>query len=193
MNIFFLRHGKTTSNEKGVYGGFTDVKLSTEGIEQAKNIAEVLKGETFDEIYVSPLRRTCETCQISGYEGVFDDRLREINFGIFEELSYEEILEKYPTEAKLWEKDFLGYKIPQGESLLELYHRVSDFIDEISKHEGKVLVVTHEGVIRCALSYVFEKPEYFYRFKIANCKLTHIAIDNDYKYIKAINSIEIII
>lgn len=188
MDIVFIRHGRTEANEKGVYGGFTDVPLSETGKVQAERAAKLIKDKSFSEIYVSPLKRTIETSSILGLKGKYDDRIKEMNFGIFEGLSYREIEKKYPEEARKWSSDFLNYKIHGGESLMEVYKRVVSFMEDISKKEGTILVITHEGVIKCALSFIFERPEYFYRFKVSCCSLTQIAYEDKYYYIKAINA-----
>lgn len=191
MDIIFVRHGRTESNEKGVYGGFMDTPLSFQGAADAKSAAKLLEGKAFDRVYLSPLKRAVQTAKILGFEGKCDNRLREINFGIFEGLSYKDILERYPDEAKSWTSDYLNYRIPKGESLMDVYKRVSSFLSDISKDKGTVLIIAHEGVIKCALCSIFETPEYFYRFSAACCKFTQIAFEDGYKYIKSINATEI--
>ena len=179
MDIVFVRHGRTEMNTKGLFSGHLDDVLSLEGKSDAKYNKEILKDKEFQSIYTSPLKRAVETSQILGYKAIEDSRLKEINFGIFEGLSYDEITRKYPIEAKLWSEDFINYKIPKGESFMELYERVADFLYEVSHKSENTLVVTHEGVIKCALCYIFEKPEYFYRFKISHTGITQICIDEE--------------
>lgn len=191
MDIVFVRHGKTEINEKGRYGGFIDTPLSLSGIEEVKTTAKFIQGKDFESIYISPLKRALQTAEILGVNGKSDQRIKEMNFGIFEGLNYQEILKKYPKEAQKWAKDYINYRIPCGESLKDVYERVSDFLLDISKNEGIVLIVTHEGVIKCALCSIFGNPEYFYRFKAAHCRFTQIALEEGYKYIKTLNASEI--
>lgn len=191
MDIVFIRHGKTEINEKGRYGGFIDTNLSSSGIEEARATTKLIQGKDFSNIYISPLKRAWQTAEIMGVSGKADKRIKEMNFGIFEGLNYQEILQEYPKEAKAWAEDHINYRIPQGESLKDVYDRVADFITEISKGEGNQLVVTHEGTIKCALCSIFGNPEYFYRFKVVHCRFTQITLEEGYKYIKALNASEI--
>lgn len=191
MDIIFIRHGKTKANESGIYGGFIDTALSEQGQADAENAAKLIKGRVFDAVYSSPLKRTVQTARILGYEGECDDRLREMNFGIFEGLSYKDILKRYPDEAEKWANDYINYRIPKGESLMDVYERVSDFLSDISKKKGVFLVITHEGVIKCALCSVMGSLKYFYRFNAVCCRFTQIISVDGYKYIKSINAAEI--
>lgn len=191
MDIVFVRHGRTEANEKGIFGGFIDTPLSVQGQADAESAAELIKGRVFDAVYSSPLNRALQTARILGYEGKCDDRLREMNFGIFEGLSYSDILKRFPNEADNWARDYINYRIPKGESLMDVYERVTDFLYEISDKKGAILVITHEGVIKCALCSVLGSLEYFYRFNAACCRFTQIVSEDSYKYIKSINAAEI--
>jgi len=191
MDIIFVRHGKTEVNEKGQYGGFIDTPLSPGGAEEVQAAAKLLKGSGFKNIYISPLKRARQTAEILQVNGKQDHRLKEMNFGIFEGLSYSEISRLYPKEAQEWMMDYISYRIPSGESLMDVYERVSDFLSEVSEEKGPILVVTHEGVIKCALCSILGNPEYFYRFKAVHCRFTQIALEDGYSFIKAMNSAEI--
>lgn len=183
MDIVFVRHGQTVENSHGKYGS-TDTPLSEKGREQISALKGALKDKTFRNIYLSPLKRTIETAEILGLDGLREERIKEINFGIFEGKSYQEINEEYPLETFLWVKDYIGYRIPEGESLMDLYNRVSAFLEEVIKNDTDVLVITHEGVIRCALCWVFDNVEYFYKFKVSNGRITVVTVNEGYKYIK---------
>ncbi|MGE5627056.1 MAG: histidine phosphatase family protein [Solirubrobacterales bacterium] len=191
MDIVFIRHGKTEFNQNGIFGGSSDINLSREGINQAREAANFTKDVNFSKVYISPLKRAIDTSRELNISGEIDPRLREMDFGIFEGLNFSEILKLYPMEAELWSKDYINYKIPKGESLREVYERVADFINEVSKEDGTTLVITHEGVIKCALCTVFNNMEHFFRFKAEHCRFTQICADKEYKYIKAVNAAEI--
>jgi alpha-ribazole phosphatase len=187
LDIVFVRHGKTRANEEGRFSGVYDSKISLEGREGIKKLRTHLDGIGFDGIYVSPLGRTIETANLLTVEYKTDERIKEMNFGIFEGLTYNEILERYPEPEAKWSKDFLNYRIPDGESMGDVFERTRDFINEISQRHERVLVITHGGIIRCALSMVFGAPDHFYRFKIQHGMANVISIDDDYMYIKGIN------
>src|SRR5699024_7087496 len=120
----------------------------------------------YEEIYYSPLKRTVETLHHLGLEGKAEARIKEINFGIFTGKTIEEISDIYPKESKSWIDDINNYKIPQGESLPNVYERVSGFLEKLYKLEKNVLLITHDSVIRLALCWAFDNPEYFFQFKV---------------------------
>ncbi|WP_416198968.1 MAG: Phosphoserine phosphatase 1 [Sporanaerobacter sp.] len=186
MDIIFIRHGETKENKRGVYGSF-DTTLSQIGIEQILKAKELVQDISFERVYISPLKRTMETAELLGLKGDFDRRIQEINFGIFEGKTYEEIKRDYPEETYTWTNDYIYYRIPNGESLMDLYSRTANFLEDIVSKDKNALVITHEGVIRCALCWVFDNVEYFYRFKLDNGSLTTISIWEGYKYIKNVN------
>lgn len=181
-----IRHGETEDNVSKVFSR-DDTKLSERGKEQIKRTKELLKDFKFDKAYYSPLERTKETLGILGLQGTPNGRIREINFGIFTGYTYNEILEKYPQEAKLWVDDPLRYIIPEGESLDVVYNRVWLFLEDIVEHNEDIVMVVHEGVIRLALCWIFNDPNLFYRFKIDHGSINVISVEDDFKYIKKLN------
>lgn len=187
MDIIFVRHGETRENKKGVYGSL-DTSLSQVGKKQILETKKQIEKLSFENIYISPLKRTVETAEILGVEGNFDERIKEINFGLFQGKTYEEIKKLYPEETTYWTKDYINYKMPEGESLLDLYNRTVDFLNDRIEEDKDILVVTHEGVIISALCWIFDNIEHFYRFKVKNGGITVIAVENNYKYIKGINN-----
>lgn len=187
MDIVFVRHGRTECNIKGIYAGKMDSSLSKEGVDEIEKLKERLKGESFDKVYVSPLKRTLKTAEILGFNGETDKRISEVNFGSFEGLTYRGIEEKYPEECKRWVNDYLNFRFPEGENILDVYNRTCKFIEDIPKEYKKVLVVTHGGIIKCALCSIFDRIDYFFKFTSEHGRYSVITIENDFKYIKAIN------
>lgn len=187
MNIIFVRHGSTNLNEKGVYCGVNDSELSEDGIMEINNIKKYIKKIKIDEAYTSSLKRAIQTTRLITDKYKIDSRLSEMNFGIFEGLSYDEIEKNYAEESKSWGKDTLNYKIPKGESLKDVFARTYEFIEDIKCNKGNVLVISHGGIIRCALSLVFQNYDYFYKFKVINGSASVISIEDGYMFIKGIN------
>lgn len=187
MDIVFVRHGRTRINQEGRYGGFLDTEISKEGIDEIKGFREYLSGIEFDLVYASPLKRAVMSAEILRDKWIVDDRLREMNFGIFEGLSHEEAYQRYPSEMEMWGKDYVSYRLPQGEGLKDVYDRTVGFMGSIEKNAKRVLVVTHGGIIGCALSSMFKGPEDFFRFRIKHGTATIISINEGFGYIKGIN------
>lgn len=191
MDVIFVRHGETEENKSGVYGS-PDTSLSEVGREQICKTKKIVGNIAFDKVYISPLKRTIETSKLLGLRGILEPRIKEINFGIFEGKTYEEIKKDYPEETNAWTNDYINHRIPDGESLMDLYERTSNFLEGLVADDKDVLVITHEGVIKCALCWVFDNIEHFYRFKVDNGSITTITINDGYRYIKHHNNYAIL-
>lgn len=207
LELILVRHGETDNNVKGTYCGWTDVPLNLKGISQARRAARRLRGIKFDAVYSSPLKRAFCTAEIivSGKMPIrsqnavncekpeinCSDSLKEHNFGIWEDLTYDDIKHMYPNEAKAWEKDWINYVVESGESALQVYQRISAFLDCLADRykDGIVLLVTHLGSIKYALIHLLGMGmEDIWRFSIDNGGITRIVInDEKYAYLKAMN------
>lgn len=103
-------------------------------------------------IWTSELRRTLQTVQnIPGPRAALKE-LNEINAGICEGLTYEEIQERFPQEFAWRDQDKLKYRYPHGESYLDLLQRVDGVVQALLLNT-EVLVVSHQAVLRCILAY----------------------------------------
>ncbi|MGI6084580.1 MAG: alpha-ribazole phosphatase [Acetivibrionales bacterium] len=187
MELILVRHGVTELNNAGCFLGRTDCGLTPNGFQQAHRIKYLLQDTNFDCVYVSPLKRTMQTADILDREYLADNRLLEMNFGIFDGLAYSEIEKLYPEHLEAWNRDYRKYKIPDGESLDDVFGRVESFIKENVKTYKRVLAVTHGGVIRCALSLALLSREHFYRFQVDHGSLSYLEFNEYYSYIKAVN------
>lgn len=182
--FILIRHGETIWNRQRKYQGQSDVPLTDEGRLQARTLSERLKNEKIDVIYASDLCRTMETAEIlAKYHGrkvVPAPLMRELSFGIWEGMTYDEIIQKWPQEYKKWQADPYNKKPPDGETLSELCERVSKFLMETAKKhpDSRILVVSHAGPIRAILSVLLNlKQDFFWKFKISNTSLTVIEYD----------------
>lgn len=181
-----IRHGESEDNVSKILSRDT-TRLTDKGIDQIKKTSELLKNYKYDKVFYSPLTRTDESRHYLGLEGTQEQRIREINFGIFAGYKYDDFTNIYPDESKLWIEDPYNYNIPDGESLIIVYKRVKDFLEEAVKADENILLVTHEGIIRLACSWVFDDPNYFFKFKAENGSLSIISVDEGYKYLKKLN------
>lgn len=177
--FFLVRHGETIWNRERKYQGQSDIPLTDEGRIQAQSLSERLKDEKIDVIYASDLGRTMETAEIiAEYHGrkvVPAAPMRELSFGIWEGLTYDEIIQKWPKEYKRWQDNPYNEKPPEGETLSELCERTSGFLMKAAKEhpDGRILVVSHAGPIRAILSVLLNlEQKLFWKFKISNTSLT---------------------
>lgn len=158
--IYLVRHGQTLWNNASRYQGHTDIELSDTGRKQANALAKRLAKEEINAIYSSDLKRALETAIILAAPHNLPvqtlQELREINFGVWEGLTFEEIRAKYQELADRWHKLPATVRIPGGETFEEVKERAYRIILKLAqKHNpGTIVVVTHGGTIRaiiCAL------------------------------------------
>lgn len=153
-----MRHAQTNYNLLNLANSdpSVDVHLSDEGIEQAKNLAEVMKDINYDIVYVSELPRTKQTADIINLthqkQLIVDRRLNDNKTG-FEGKPVQEWLEALDTSPNRWEAKF-----NDGESLKEAAERGMSFIDDLrTKPYDSVLVVTHGFLSQAIFGYLENK------------------------------------
>ena len=151
--LYVVRHGETDWNVQRRVQGRTNIKLNANGVRQAEELAKHTKKLPIDVCICSPLDRAAQTAKIIfDGETIFDDRLLERYYG--------EIEGKWPKEwAGAWR---IHNPVEVAfESVLSVYSRVKDILDEIrTKYAGKnVLIVAHGGVIICIRAYFEGIPE----------------------------------
>ena len=149
--ILLIRHGETDWNRTGRYQGHSDTDLNAKGRLQARKLCRRLAGERIDAVYASDRKRTINSARMifSAHTVKTRSGLREISFGIFEGLTYKEIMKKYPELHTKWAADPFGVKIPRGEMPAAFKRRVLRAFKEIAHRavRGTVAIVTHGGVI----------------------------------------------
>lgn len=153
MTIYLVRHGETDWNARRIVQGVTDIPLNETGLAQAAAARELMKDVPIDIIYSSPLVRAYRTAEIiNEYHGVpivTEPRIRERNYGIYEEAGYE----AYPG-VEYWDYD-LNKRFEGAETVREVFERVYRCLDDIRrKHPGKcVLLAMHGGAARAVHVY----------------------------------------
>ncbi len=154
--LILIRHGETDYNLESRYCGFSDVPLNNKGIWQAERLADRLKGVRIDRAYSSDLKRAYQTAKLVFKNNSIDklSDFREMNFGLFEGLRYEEIIKEYPVLYRNWIEDPMKVEIPGGEGLKDFSERINERLSFIlSQHKGEtVAIITHGGPIRVILS-----------------------------------------
>ena len=118
-----VRHGITEANENGVYIGKTDYTLSEAGRELLQDKYDMLEYPKVQRVYSSPLERAVQSAEIlfPDREIVIVDDLREMDFGVFEGLAAEDLIQL--DSYKKWLKGGLDNPPPNGESLRSMMTR----------------------------------------------------------------------
>ena len=195
--VIFIRHGETDLNKAKVYFGHLDPDLNETGIEQLRK-AKILfeKREKMpDVVFSSDLKRCNQSMEIleidEETEKILTKDLREINFGIFEGKTYEEIKNEYPGKVEKMKNDWRNFKADKGESINEMMLRTSEKMNKIidQYRNKKILVVAHAGVIQALTSYyLFGNLDGYWKFKINNGSMTKLHVMEDgYTYFEYIN------
>lgn len=188
--IILVRHGETELNRRGVYFGRLDPSLTEKGIGQLERAREVLKDHGYDHIHASPLARAHESARIlhdRHHEIELDERLMELNFGIFEGLSFAEIQERYPHECRESQENWRDYSFSTGESPREMQRRAVEFIESLDKGKDH-LVVTHWGVISTILShYLSHELEGYWKFDIKNGGIAVVEFTEGFPVLRGLN------
>jgi probable phosphoglycerate mutase len=183
--LLLARHGETDWNAESRWQGHFDPSLNALGRRQAGALADELAGERIDAVYSSDLRRALETATIVAQRIGVPVRplheLREIDVGSWSGLTMDEIRTQLPDAIDRLHEH--GYGWDGGETPEELQVRVVRALREIvAAHPGgRVLVVTHGGVVRAVgaeasgLSYA----EYRRRVGVVgNCAVSRLSCEN---------------
>lgn len=165
MSILLARHGETDWNIAKRVQGTTDIPLNANGKRQAELLYENLIKEKIilGKIYSSYQKRALSTAGIVGSKYHVPVKivqgLEEMNLGLFEGHTWEEIQKIYPNEHEKWQSNKRYAKAPEGESYQDLLNRFFIAYDQILEDAQDnikachdILIVTHGAVIMSLLT-----------------------------------------
>jgi|SRR3989344_7512359 len=185
MKIIFARHGETVFGQEERFEGLSNSLLTQKGKIQAKNLGEFCKKEGVKKIYSSPLGRAQETSKTVSKDCslkiVLVNDLKEACYGDWDGKKKSELDQDILSKRKKNLLKFISpgnYKGVKGESYELLFNRLKFFFEKVKKETKNVVVVSHLGVIRCAIKY----------FKnIDTDTFNKLEIPNNYLYIVELN------
>ena len=186
MKLIFVRHGKDDDRYRG---GWSNLDLLSEGVEQAKQLAKHLKdnNHTYQIAHIisSDLTRTLTTANIISQELCLpvqrECQIRETNNGDLAGMLNETALKQYP--GLFFRSLEMDEAYPNGESPNDFYLRVkkwfSDFVSNYRNVKGSILIVTHGGVINVVYHLVkgIEWSNKGHVFKASNCSVHVLNMD----------------
>lgn len=179
LRLLLARHGQTAWNLQGRFQGNSDIPLDETGRRQASALGFRLSDEPVDVIFASDLQRSWGTAEIiaehNEAELIPEPRLREVNFGEWEGMTYEEIKILYPEALESWEKDLLHEAAPGGENLEQFASRVEDVLDRIKSERPSrdVLIVAHGGSLQILLCHTLGlSPLDYWKFNLSQASLS---------------------
>lgn len=168
---YFVRAGTTTQEDSYK----VDASLSEEGLDYAKKMTETLITYRKQErqaiidrggpknplkpltIWASTRLRTVETAKYfmeAGYKVRQRTQLSQMNPGVCEKMSEEQIREEYPLEVEKHEADPYHHRYPRAESYHDLAVRLEPIILELEREQNDLLIIAHESVLRVLYGYL---------------------------------------
>jgi broad specificity phosphatase PhoE len=141
VQITYFVHGTTTDNEQDKATGHLGGELSELGLKQAKELGDMVAGETFDVVFCSDLKRAVDSAEL-GFSGKYqiipDARLRECNYGDNNGA---------PDAFKEHMEDFIDTPFPNGECYRDVEKRIASFVeDQKRNYDGKhIAIVAHQA------------------------------------------------
>ncbi|KAI8330315.1 histidine phosphatase superfamily [Chlamydoabsidia padenii] len=152
--IWFSRHGESQFNVQDRIGG--DADLSPRGESYAKHLPCLVSKHIGDDspltVWTSTMKRTIQTARYLNYPKKEWKALEELDTGVCDGMTYDEIAEKYPEDFLQRDQDKFNYRYRGGESYRDLVLRLEPVIMELEQHD-RVLIVAHQATIRCLYAY----------------------------------------
>ncbi|VVB78731.1 2,3-bisphosphoglycerate-dependent phosphoglycerate mutase [uncultured archaeon] len=156
--VFFMRHAKTKMNKEDLFiGQKTDAELMMPDKGKIEENKKILGDANL--IFSSPSKRCRKTIGIITEKNpVIINNLNEIDYGSVEGKDLKFLASNYPEIIEQWE---FGNdpKFPNGENTMDVHKRIRAFIEKLKTvKEKKVLVCTHNVVIRIIIGSYFKLP-----------------------------------
>jgi broad specificity phosphatase PhoE/predicted kinase len=159
--IWLTRHGESRYNVQNRIGG--DPELSPRGVEFAGQLAAFVREQRAEKpslvIWTSTLKRAIDTAAPLTKRPITWRALDEIDAGVCDGLTYEEIRERLPEVHSARSLDKFRYRYPLGESYVDVIHRLESVIVELERQRHPVLVISHQAVVRALYCYLMGKPQ----------------------------------
>jgi broad specificity phosphatase PhoE/ribonuclease HI len=198
--VVLVRHGVTPHTvEKRFSGGLASANpgLSDEGRAQIRAVADWLGplAERVDAVISSPVRRTLESAEILaeslGRTVEVEPGFAEMEFGVWDGMTFAEVGEKYPDELKAW-LGSLDVAPEGGESFRVVQQRVLDGLARLLEaHAGKtVVVVSHVTPIKTLVAHAVDAPlEAVYRMELTPASVTVLSYFDDRASMRMYNAL----
>ncbi|GAN08544.1 fructose- -bisphosphatase protein [Mucor ambiguus] len=151
--IYMSRHGESMFNLEGKIGG--DSALSPRGMLYANKLPELIKQNLGDKdliVWTSTMKRTIQTSSLLDYPKMHRKALDELDAGMCDGMTYEEIEEKYPEDYANRDEDKFNYRYRGGESYRDVVLRLEPVIMDLER-QGNILIIGHQAVLRCIYAY----------------------------------------
>jgi alpha-ribazole phosphatase len=174
LKLTLIRH-TSLQIEPGICYGQSDIDVAASFATEVANAQKKLAEMTFDAVYTSPLQRCVKLAEALNLGDLVEDhRLKELNFGDWELLVWDDIPRDIFDD---WAHDYANKAPPNGETFSQLQQRSINFLDEmLNKHLSEnILVISHGGLIRALLAHVLNMElKGLFRFTIDHGSVTQL-------------------
>jgi broad specificity phosphatase PhoE len=141
--LWLVRHGETEWSRDGRHTSTTDLELTAEGEQVARELGPRLAGQEFDLVLTSPRKRARRTAELAGFpDAEVDEDLVEWDYGRYEGLTTGAIREAVPGWT-VWSKP-----VPGGETPAQVSARLDNVVRRVHGVAGDVLVFGHGHALR---------------------------------------------
>jgi broad specificity phosphatase PhoE len=163
--LYLVRHGEVESRYHKVFGGSKiDMELSPLGHQQVKAAADYFQRHPPAVMYASPMKRVQQTlaplAQWTNLKPIVLPGLREVDFGAWTGLSWDQVYERFQISAFNWLDQLELGAIAEAESTADFRRRVDDALRQILSHSPtkEIAVIAHGGTIRMILALILDLP-----------------------------------
>lgn len=187
MKLYLIRHGQTRWNIEGKIQGKTDIPLNETGLLQAQCLAEAMESCAISSVYCSVLKRARQTAEIlvSGARAAGRslplypmEELREVDFGLWEGKTWEEIRQAYPEDYAGWEKNPTAVTPTGGERREDCRVRTRAAVERIlNEAGGDAAIVAHGGILVYVIDYLLRNQTKKQEIIVRNASISVIEYD----------------
>ncbi|MEO7964056.1 MAG: histidine phosphatase family protein [Gemmatimonadaceae bacterium] len=139
LRLYLIRHGETEWSLSGQHTGRTDIPLTANGEDGARDLGKALRGIRIAQVFTSPLQRASRTCELValGPDAQVDPDLAEWDYGDYEGQRTPDIRRHHP-----------GWNIyrdgsPHGETPAQVVARADRVVERLRALHGNIALFSH--------------------------------------------------
>ncbi|KAI8994769.1 6-phosphofructo-2-kinase-domain-containing protein [Pilobolus umbonatus] len=113
-------------------------------------------------VWTSNRKKSKQTADAFAKEGIpvrYHSVLHELNPGVVDGSTKEEIKSRYPEEMISLRENPYRHRFPRAESYHDLANRLESIIMELEREKNDVLIIAHDSILRCLYAYLFDRPD----------------------------------
>jgi len=167
MICYIIRHAEKEQGDfYNPYLRHQDGPISQRGRLNAQKLSLYFANKPISTIYISGYQRTRQTIENVAQQlhlaPILDERLNEIDNGLFEGLTEQEIQQSFPDIWNTYRKRTSDFRFPEGETGEEVKGRIMDFLEQKrGQHISEsIILVSHDGLIRSLICGILGMPAY---------------------------------